>query len=158
MTGFCLNLNYLNSYHWKKKKNHTAIKLIQILVRKRGSCTADLECFQKRTSANRGTCLKASLVDTLSREAFVIPVWTLWEKKEQTFWPAFMSLLIDFVRNYFVWISPKLKYKYAIHQNLECETIQTAAVCYELCDDWKTRVLASSLSDMKPFWKASVKK
>lgn len=46
-----------------------AIKLIQVLVRKRSSCTSDLECFEKRTSANRRTCLKASLVDTLSREA-----------------------------------------------------------------------------------------
>lgn len=46
-----------------------AIKVIQILVRKRGSYTLDLECFEWKTSANRGTCLKASLMDKLSREA-----------------------------------------------------------------------------------------
>lgn len=45
------------------------IKLIQIFIRKRGSYTSDLECFEKRISANRRTCLKARLVDTLSREA-----------------------------------------------------------------------------------------
>lgn len=49
-----------------------------------------------------------------------------------------MNLLIDLVRNYFVWIRPKLKYKYAIHQNLERETIQMAAVSYELHDDLTT--------------------